>query len=131
MEPGFRWIRTPAASSPVWLEKSERLAALALLTVVGWLVYAVLQRQVRLYLRDHERHLPGNKGPTATPTAAVVFALCTPVMLVQVAVDNTPHFQVHGIQDYHRIVCEAVDIDQAWYQEAATGQNSLPWAIPP
>jgi hypothetical protein len=38
VEPGLRWIKHPAASSPVWLETPERMAALALLTVVGWLV---------------------------------------------------------------------------------------------
>ena len=101
------------------------------LTVVGLLVYAVIQRQVRLYLREHDRQLPGNKGLTATPTAAVVFALFTPVTLVHFAVDSTPSLQVHGVQDYHRIVCNAVGIDQAWYQGAATGQNSAPWATPP
>jgi len=94
VEPGFRWIKNPAAISPVWLEKPERIAALAMLTVVGLLVYAVIQRQVRLYLRDHDQQVPGNKGLTATPTAAVVFALFTPVMLVHVAVDNRPSLQV-------------------------------------
>jgi hypothetical protein len=79
VEPSFRWIKNPAAISPVWLEKPERIAALAMLTVVGLLVYAVIQRQVRLYLYDHDQHVPGNKGPTATPTTAVVFALFTPV----------------------------------------------------
>ena len=29
VEPGFRWIKNPAAISPVWLEKPERIAALA------------------------------------------------------------------------------------------------------
>jgi heme/copper-type cytochrome/quinol oxidase subunit 2 len=115
----------------VWLEKPERIAALAMLTVVGLLVYAVIQRQVRLYLRDHDRHIPGNKGLTATPTAAVVFALFTSVMLVHCMEDKTPSRQVHGIQDYHLIVCDAVGIDQAWYQGVATGQNSLPQTTPP
>jgi transposase len=131
VEPGFRWIKNPAAISPVWLEKPERIAALAMLTVVGLLVYAVIQRQVRLYLRDHDQQIPGNKGPTATPTAAVVFALFAPVMLVQFAVDNTTSLQVHGVQDQHLFVCEAVGIDLAWYQGAATGQNSLPRTAPP
>ena len=131
VEPGFRWIKNPAAISPVWREKPERIAALAMLTVVGLLVYAVIQRQVRLSLREHDRHIPGNKGLTATPTAAVVFALLTPVTLVHFAVDNTPSLQVHGVQDYHRIVCDAVGIDQAWYQGAATEQNSPPWTTPP
>jgi len=131
VEPGLRWIKHPAAMSPVWLEKPERIAALAMLTVVGLLGYAVIQRQVRLYLRQHDRHIPGHKGPTAMPTAAVVFALFAPVTLVHFAVDNAPILQVHGIQDYHRIVCEAVGIDHAWYQGAAAEQNSLVSTTPP
>jgi transposase len=123
VEPGFRWIKNPAAISPVWLEKPARIAALAMLTVVGLLVYAVIQRQVRLYLRDHNQQIPGNKGPTATPTAAVVFALFTPVMLVQFVVENTTSLQVHGVQGQHLIVCEAVGIDLARYQGAITGQK--------
>jgi transposase len=131
VEPGFRWIKNPAAISPVWLEKPERIAALAMLTVVGLLVYAVIQRQVRLYLRDHERHIPGNKGPTAMPTAAVVFALFRPVMLIHFAVDHAPNLEVHGIQEDHRIVCEAVGIDHAWYQGVTARQNSRLSATPP
>jgi transposase len=38
VEPGFRWIKHPAAISPVWVEKRERIAALAMLTVGGFLV---------------------------------------------------------------------------------------------
>jgi len=38
VEPGFRGLKNPAAISPVWLEKPERIAALAMLTVVGLLV---------------------------------------------------------------------------------------------
>jgi transposase len=131
VEPGFRWIKHPAAMSPVWLEKPERIAALAMLTVVGLLGYTVSQRQAQLYLRDHDRHIPGNKGPTTTPTAAVVFALFAPVMLVQFALENMTSLQPHGVQDHHLIVCEAVGIDPLWYQGAATGQNSLSRTTPP
>jgi transposase len=131
VEPGFRWIKNPAAISPVWLEKPERIAALAMLTVVGLLVYAVIQRQVRLYLRAHEQHVPGNKGPTATPTAAVVFTLFAPVMLVQFAVDEQINFQVHGLQPHHRLICDAVGLDTTWYWGPAIRQNSLsPTTLP-
>jgi transposase len=83
VEPGFRWIKNPAAISPVWLEKPERIAALALRTVVGLLVYSVIQRQVRLYRRTHDQQLPGNKGETTTPTGAGVLSLFSPVAVVQ------------------------------------------------
>ena len=131
VEPGFRWIKNPAAISPVWLEKPERIAALAMLTVVGLLVYAVIQRQVRLYLRDHNQHAPGNKGPTTAPTAAVIFALFAPVMLVQFAVDNAARFQAHGLQDQHLLVCDAVGIDPAWYQDPAMRHHAPIRTMPP
>jgi hypothetical protein len=83
VEPGLRWIKNPAAIAPVWLEKPERIAALAMLTVLGLLVSSVIQRQVRLYLHTHDQQLPGNKGLTATPTAAVVLALFAQVAVVQ------------------------------------------------
>jgi transposase len=83
VEPGFRWIKNPAAISPVWLEKPARIAALAMLTVLGLLVYSIIQRQVRLSLRTYDQQIPGNKGATATPTAAVVVSLFAAVALVQ------------------------------------------------
>src|SRR2546428_6451598 len=70
VEPGFRWIKNPAAIAPVWLEKPERIAALAMLTVIGLLVYSIIQRQVRLDLHTQGQQVPGNKGTTAIPTAA-------------------------------------------------------------
>ena len=63
VEPGFRWIKNPAAISPVGLEQPERIAALAMRSVVGLLVYSIIQRQVRLSLRTHDQQIPGTKAP--------------------------------------------------------------------
>jgi len=115
VEPGFRWIKNPAAIAPVWLEKPERIAALAMLTVVGLLVYSVIQRQVRLYLRTHEQQLPGNKGMTATPTAAVVLALFAQVALVQLWIDEHTVVQIAGVQPHHLLVCDALGLDASLY----------------
>lgn len=115
VEPGFRWIKNPAAIAPVWLEKPERIAALAMLTVLGLLVYSVIQRQVRLSLRTHDQQLPGNKGLTAIPTAAVVLALFAQVALVQVWIDEQEVQQIYGLQPHHRLVCHALGLDSSWY----------------
>jgi transposase len=98
VEPGFRWIKNPVAIAPVWLEKPERIAALAMLTVVGLLVYSIIQRQVRLYLHTHDQQVPGNKGATATPTAAVVLSLFAQVALVQLWIGDQEVVQVYGVQ---------------------------------
>jgi transposase len=123
VEPGFRWIKNPAAISPVWLEKPERIAALAMLTVVGLLVYSIIQRQVRLYLRTHDQQLPGNKGPTATPTAAVVLTLFAQVALVQFWIGDQVVVQVYGIQPHHLLICEALGLDSSWYAAPSAQKN--------
>jgi transposase len=116
VEPGFRWIKNPAAIAPVWLEKPERIAALAMLTVIGLLVYSIIQRQVRLYLHTHGQQVPGNKGTTAIPTAAVVLSLFAQVALVQVWIDDQVLAQVYGVQAYHRLLCNALGLDSSWYE---------------
>jgi transposase len=115
VEPGFRWIKNPAAIAPVWLEKPERIAALAMLTVLGLLVYSVIQRQVRLSLLTHDEQLPGNKGLTASPTAAVVLALFAHVALVQLWIDEQEVEHIYGLQPHHRLVCHALGLDPSWY----------------
>ena len=120
VEPGFRWIKNPAAIAPVWLEKPERIAALAMLTVVGLLVSSVIQRQVRLYLCTHAQQLPGNKGMTAIPTAAVVLALFSQVALVQLWIDKHEVVQIAGVQPHHLLICDALGLAHAWYEASST-----------
>jgi hypothetical protein len=114
VDPGFRWSKNPAAISPVWLEQPERLAALARRTVVGVLVSSLLQRQVRLSLLPHDQQVPGNKGRTAPPTAAVVLALLAQVALGQLrrgAQEGEPRY---GGQPSHLLVCDALGLDHSW-----------------
>ena len=124
VEPGFRWIKNPAAIAPVWLEKPERIAALAMLTVVGLLVYSIIQRQVRLYLRMHDQQLPGNKGLTASPTAAVVLALFTQVAVVHLCIDAQEVTQLSGVQPHHLLVCDALGLDSSWYVVPSAQKNA-------
>ena len=124
VEPGLRWSKHPAAISPVWLEKPERIAALAMLTVLGLLVYSIIQRQVRLYLRTHDQQLPGNKGLTATPTAAVVFALFAQVALIQFRLGEQEGEQIYGVQPHHRLLCDALGLDASWYAVSSGQKHS-------
>ena len=123
VEPGFRWIKNPAAIAPVWLEKPERIAALAMLTVLGLLVSSIIQRQVRLYLRIHDQQLPGNKGTAATPTVAVVLALFSQVALVQVLIEDQEVEQVYGVQPPHLLLCDALGLDDSWYTVPSAQKN--------
>jgi len=109
-------IKNPAAIAPVWLEKPERIAALAMLTVIGLLVSSIIQRQVRLYLGSQAQQVPGNKGVTAIPTAAVVLALFAQVALVQFWIGEDEVVQMDGVQPHHLLICDALGLDHAWYE---------------
>lgn len=124
VEPGFRWMKNPAAIAPVWLEKRERIAALAMLTVVGLLVYSLIQRQVRQYLQQHQQTIPGNKGDTSRPTAAVVLESFVSVTQVALDLDGVEVCQVHGWQVHHDLICQALGLNAFWYAETAAPKNN-------
>ena len=130
VEPGCRWIKNPAAMSPVWLENPERIAALARLTVLGLLVSSVIQRQVRLYLRTQDQPIPGNKGMTSTPTAAVVFALFSSVFMIQLGVDDQQVEQMSGVQSHHLLFCDALGLDSSWYGVPSAQKNGRGFQTP-
>ena len=90
---------------------------------MGLLVYSLIQRQVRLYLRAHDQQVPGNKGATATPTAAVVLSLFAHVALVQLWLDDQQVEQVYGVQPHHLLFCDALGLDRSWYEAPATHKN--------
>ena len=123
VEPGFRWIKNPAASAPVWLETPERMAALAMLTVGGWRVYRIIQRQVRRYLHTHDQQGPGNTGATAPPTAAVVVSWFAQVALVQCWRGDQEVVQVYGVQPHHLRIGDALGLDSSCYEVSSAHTN--------
>src|SRR5262245_47331609 len=91
-----------------------------MLTVLGLLVYSVIQRQVRQYLHTHDQQLPGNKGLTANPTAAVVLTLFAQVALIRLRLDEQEVMQSAGVQPQHLLVCDALGLDASWYGVLST-----------
>ena len=125
VERGFRWIKNPAAIHPVWLEKRERIAALAMLTVVGLLVYGLIQRQVRQYLQAHEATIAGNKGETDNPTATVVFESLATLSRVELNIDRVSVDQFHGWQAHHERVFLALGLSPLIDDDLAIQKNNL------
>ena len=89
------------------------MAALAMLTVVGWLVSSLIQRQVRFYLHTHAQQIPGNKDLTATPTAAVVLTLFAQVALIHLVIWDQEVGQFYGVQPHHLMFCDALGLDRS------------------
>jgi hypothetical protein len=95
-----------------------------MVTVVGLLVYSLIQRQVRQYLQQHQQMIPGNKGDTALPTAAVVFASFAAVTQVRLNLNGVDMWQIHGWQAHHGLICQALGLDECWYEGATDQKNN-------
>ena len=63
----------------------------------------------------HDQQLPGNKGLTATPTAAVVLALFAQVALIQFRLGEQEGEQIYGVQPHHLLIWDALGLDASWY----------------
>ena len=96
-----------------------------MLTVVGLLVYGLIQPQVRQYLREHQAFIPGNKGDIAIPTATVIFESFTTVTRVELSVDGLTVYQLHGWQAHHELICQALGLDHLGDEDTATQKNNL------
>jgi hypothetical protein len=51
-------------------------------------------------------------------------ALFTPVMLVQLKIDQTTVPHVYGLQPHHLMICDALGVDRAWYESPNNQENS-------
>ena len=101
------------------------------LTVVGsklwfeFLIYSLIQRQVRQDLQQYQRTIKGNKGDTTRPTAAVVLESFVSFTQVSLDLDGVEVCQVHSWQAHHDLICEALGLDKSWYTGAAIPKNHL------
>lgn len=85
-ERGFRFLKDPLFFvSRVFLKKTERVAALAMIMGLCLLVYSLGQRQLRQSLEQAQQTVPDQKGnPTARPTLRWVLQCFHTVHLVWV-----------------------------------------------
>jgi hypothetical protein len=125
VERGFWWIQNPAAIYPVWLEKRERIAVLAMLMVVDLLIYGLIHRQVRQYLQEYQATIPGNKGETDNPTAAGVFESLTTLIRLEWTIDGVTVCQFQGWQAHPKRVFQALGLPFLIDDGLATQQNNL------
>ncbi len=102
----FKSSKGPLEIAPVFLKTPKRLAGLALVYIIALTVYALIQRETRTRLAAEKTTIPGNKGPTATPTTEVVFRLMeglsslrsptSPTTVVGVTTDQAKLLRVLG-----------------------------------
>src|SRR5262249_40195390 len=55
---------------------------------------------------------------------------CSPVLLVQLRMDNTTGHHRSGVQPHHLLVCDALGSDHAWYEVPSQQEQSAGMSYP-
>jgi len=73
VETSFKFIKDPSFIGPIFLERDDRIEAMAYLILIAYLVYAILQRRVRNSCEEHDKPITTAGGvKTSTPTAKTI-----------------------------------------------------------
>lgn len=113
---GFRWLKGPTQIAPVFLKRTERISALGLVFMLALMVRNSLQFTVRRTLKDADATLPyyDRKRETATPTAEVIWALFSDLVLLVVTIPGTGEVRrLHGFDAHKKRVMHMLGIDIA------------------
>lgn len=123
VEKGFRFMKNPEFfTCSLNLKKPERLMALMMVMTVCLLVYAALERQIRLNLAAHNQPINNQKGkPTIKPTARWVFQIFTGI---HIAYFDNGYRQIVNINNQHRTILNVVDtLYEKYYQTNQQGSG--------
>ena len=87
-EKGFRFLKSPLCmADALYLNKPERIEALAMVMCLALMVYALGERKLRLGLKEVEETVPDQKGkPTKKPTLRWIFQCFEGISLLQIQI---------------------------------------------
>jgi len=88
-EVSFRFLKDPMCVDGIYVKNTERVVALGYVFLMALLVYALLQRRVRLNLAKEKEPLviPGNRR-TFTPTGSMLLQMLEPIKVVRLVTEN-------------------------------------------
>lgn len=82
IEKNFGFLKDPAIVNAIFLKKPERVEALGLILLLSLLLWRLVERDLRLYVKETDTPLPGwKKQPTRNPTS---FMMCTKFLSILV-----------------------------------------------
>lgn len=82
IEKNFGFLKDPAIVNAIFLKKPERVEALGLILLLSLLLWRLVERDLKLYVKETDTPLPGwKKQPTRNPTS---FMMCTKFLSILV-----------------------------------------------
>ena len=85
IEKNFSFLKDPAIVNSIFLKKAERIEVLGLVLLVSLLIWRLMERSNRQYVKEHNCTLPGwVRRQTKKPTAFMMTAKFASVLVIAV-----------------------------------------------
>jgi transposase len=85
IERNFSFLKDPAIVDSLFLDRPERLEALALILLTALLIWRLMERSMRQSVEDHDEPMTGwDKKPTRRPTAFMMTTKFSGVMVIKI-----------------------------------------------
>lgn len=109
VEHGFAWLKSGAPIDPIYLHTEHRIASLCFIYCLGLMVWNLIQRTVRTYLKDNQLGLPYHRNiPSDTITTRFLFELFPKVQTVPISSGRKMIYQLAGMEKWQRLACKAL-----------------------
>lgn len=109
-EHGFSWLKSGAALNPLFLKTPHRIASLGFTYCLGLMVWSLIQRTTRAYLKENKMVLPYHRGRKgAKISTRFFFELFQNIMSQSLTMPNgdTYHY-IHGLTSHAARACRSI-----------------------
>lgn len=109
IEHAFSWLKSGAAINPMFLESPRRIQSLCFLYCVALMMQALVQRNVRKYLKSEGLTLPYHRNkPSDNITARFTYELFRNVTTQVVEINGKREKRIHGLNEVTAIALKGI-----------------------
>jgi transposase len=117
VEHAFSWLKSGAAINPMFVQTPRRIQALCFLYTLALMIHALVQRNLRRYLKQHGLKLPYHRNkPSQNITARFTYELFRNVTSQIVEFNGQTNKHIHGLDQWTSIAIAGVGGSTATYQ---------------
>jgi transposase len=117
VEHAFSWLKSGAAINPMFVQTPRRIQALCFLYTLALMIHALVQRNLRRYLKQHGLKLPYHRNkPSQNITARFTYELFRNVTTQIVEFNGQTNKHIHGLDQWTKTAIAGVGGSAATYQ---------------
>lgn len=85
IEQNFKFLKDPAIVNGIFLKKGERIEVLGLILLLALLIWRLIERELRIFVKETGEELPGwNKGQTNRPTSFMMLTKFSRLIVINI-----------------------------------------------